>query len=51
MTDKKRKVPATQSSFTALLVEVKDRIQSAQIQAVLFISNRVKNDLLHQYWC
>jgi DUF1016 N-terminal domain len=46
MIDKKQKFSATQSYFTALLVEVKDRIQSAQMRAVLTVSA----ELVRLYW-
>src|SRR4030042_5580751 len=46
MIDKKQKLSDTQSYFTALLVEVKDRIQSAQMRAVLTVST----ELVRLYW-
>lgn len=46
MIDKKQKLSDTQSYFTALLVEVKDRIQSAQMRAVLTVSA----ELVRLYW-
>jgi predicted nuclease of restriction endonuclease-like (RecB) superfamily len=46
MKDRKRKSSANQSCFTALLAEVKDRIQSSQMRAVL----TVNAELVRLYW-
>ncbi len=46
MAVKKRERSAAQSDFTALLVEVKGRIQSAQMRAVL----SVNAELVRLYW-
>ena len=46
MADKKRKASAAKSDFPALLAEVKDRIQSSQMRAVL----SVNAELVCLYW-